>query len=344
MIFQTDSPNIFFSMSSDLAKIRDRAIVKHCYMMGLNRQECFEQLSTVYGKEGPSKPTVFAYYSALDFGKSMNEKLIEKVGDVVQKNPYLSLRKIADLVDSNKDSVRNILINVFDYKKRYCKWVPHTLTQYQKQVRVSVARKMLDTLKHAEISKFHNVLTGDESLFLYSYPFDSYWGKKGEPPLTIPKITIETSKLMVVVFWGVEGTPVLSFLPWGETMNAIRFCEIVVKPLAELAEKLPPEEVMKIHWDNASPHRARDTREFLTKSRLQLIPQPPYSPDLSPSDFFLFGFVKNQLRGKKCKNEESLLTEIGKIMDGISKERRIRVFQDWVWRLEAVIASGGEYY
>jgi histone-lysine N-methyltransferase SETMAR len=342
-------------MTSGLAKVRDRSVVEFCYFLGYSRQECNQKLHEIYGKESPSKPTIYAYYNALDsgtfsyldappIGKSLANELIVKVAEVVAQNPYLSLRKIADVFDSNKDTVRNILINVFYYKKRYCKWVPHTLRQSQKEMRISVASKMLSILRNSEKDSFKNVLTGDESWFLYSYPFDSYWGKGGESPITVPKVAIDTSKVMLVVFWGVDETPILSFLPRGENMNALIFCEMVVKPLATLASKLPSEDVMKVHWDNASPHRAADTKELVEKSKLQLIPQPPYSPDLSPSDFFLFGYVKNQLKGKKSKNPEALLSEIKKIMTGITKERRIRVFQDWIWRLEAVIASGGEYY
>jgi hypothetical protein len=139
-----------FLMTSDLAKIRDRSLVEFCYLLGWSRQECYQKLLEKYGRESASKPTVYTYYSSLEsktftyidpapLGESFKEELINKVSETVGKNPFLSLRKIADLVDTNKDMVRNIVINVFRMKKRYCQWVPHTLTEVQKQIRVSVA-------------------------------------------------------------------------------------------------------------------------------------------------------------------------------------------------------------
>ena len=40
--------------------------------------------------------------------------------------------------------------------------------------------------------------------------------------------------------------------------------------------------------DNTRPHKARRTNELLEKFRWELFNHPPYSPDLDPSDFYLF--------------------------------------------------------
>ena len=37
-------------------------------------------------------------------------------------------------------------------------------------------------------------------------------------------------------------------------------------------------------------------REFLTKHETTVVPQPPYSPDLAPADFFLFSKLKSSLK------------------------------------------------
>jgi len=38
-------------------------------------------------------------------------------------------------------------------------------------------------------------------------------------------------------------------------------------------------------------------REFLVKQTVATLPQPPYSPDLAPPDFFLFPWLKSSLKG-----------------------------------------------
>ena len=41
-----------------------------------------------------------------------------------------------------------------------------------------------------------------------------------------------------------------------------------------------------LHFDNARPHAAEHEVDEMGFKKL---PHPPYSPDLAPSDFFLFG-------------------------------------------------------
>ena len=49
---------------------------------------------------------------------------------------------------------------------------------------------------------------------------------------------------------------------------------------------------------NAPAHAALLTRRFLTDN-MTPVPHPPYSPDLAPSDFFLFPKLKMKLKGAK---------------------------------------------
>jgi len=39
-------------------------------------------------------------------------------------------------------------------------------------------------------------------------------------------------------------------------------------------------------------------------------PVPPYSPDLSPSDFHLFGSLKDALRGTRFEDDESVIRAV----------------------------------
>jgi hypothetical protein len=42
-----------------------------------------------------------------------------------------------------------------------------------------------------------------------------------------------------------------------------------------------------------------------------------YSPEVSQCDFFLFGFVKEQLKRRSFTEEEALLSVLSKLMSGI---------------------------
>ena len=49
-----------------------------------------------------------------------------------------------------------------------------------------------------------------------------------------------------------------------------------------------------LHWDNAPVHTAMVILEFLAKKRAKLLSHPPYSPDLTPSDYMLFPKLKKE--------------------------------------------------
>jgi transposase len=68
------------------------------------------------------------------------------------------------------------------------------------------------------------------------------------------------------------------------------------------------------HRDNASAHASLLIREFLSKNETTVVPQPPYSPDLAPADFFLFPKLKSTVKGRRFELieeiEGNLLTEL----------------------------------
>ena len=51
-----------------------------------------------------------------------------------------------------------------------------------------------------------------------------------------------------------------------------------------------------LHHDSAACHTALSVTEFLTSKGIPVVPQPPYSPELSPCDFSLFLKLKNVLK------------------------------------------------
>jgi hypothetical protein len=53
----------------------------------------------------------------------------------------------------------------------------------------------------------------------------------------------------------------------------------------------------ELHNDNAPAHTALSVREFLVRKCIPLLPQAPYSQDLSPYDFYLFQKLQSRVKG-----------------------------------------------
>ncbi|KAG6799541.1 Ammar1 transposase [Apis mellifera caucasica] len=60
------------------------------------------------------------------------------------------------------------------------------------------------------------------------------------------------------------------------------------------------------HRDNARPHTCLVTRQKLLELGWDVLPHPPYSPDLAPSDYFLFRSLQNSLNGKNFNNDDDI--------------------------------------
>ncbi|GFW06523.1 histone-lysine N-methyltransferase SETMAR [Trichonephila clavipes] len=60
------------------------------------------------------------------------------------------------------------------------------------------------------------------------------------------------------------------------------------------------------HHDNARPHTAMVTQQKLNALGWEVLAHPLYSPDIAPSDYYLFRSVQNYLTGEKFKSFESV--------------------------------------
>jgi hypothetical protein len=95
--------------------------------------------------------------------------------------------------------------------------------------------------------------------------------------------------------------------------------------------------------DNATPHRPILTKSCVKPLRLREADLRPYSSDLAPWYFHLFGTLKRQIPGREFEFTEDLLATIRQLTSAISREELESVFQEWERRLEKCIRIGGDY-
>jgi histone-lysine N-methyltransferase SETMAR len=74
------------------------------------------------------------------------------------------------------------------------------------------------------------------------------------------------------------------------------------------------------------------------------VPHPPYSPDLTPADFFLFPNLKTTLKGRRFQTigeiQENDIRELRAITESAFQE----AFQQWKKCCERCIAGRGDYF
>jgi hypothetical protein len=82
----------------------------------------------------------------------------------------------------------------------------------------------------------------------------------------------------------------------------------------------------------------------LTKHKVTVLPHLPYSPDLSPCDFFPFPRLKKRLKERRHENIEAIQAAAKMELTGIPKEAFTSRFEDLQKRWQQCIDCGGNYF
>jgi hypothetical protein len=123
------------------------------------------------------------------------------------------------------------------------------------------------------------------------------------------------------------------------------FIAEILEPLSECRsiEAAVNERKFLVHANNARPHTAQLSIQYFNENRMKSAPHPPYSPDLAPSDFYFFGYVKRCLAGLSFEDADQIFAVVEGVLEGIEKQPCKAVFLEWRDRLRKCIATNGEY-
>ncbi|GBM92751.1 Mariner Mos1 transposase [Araneus ventricosus] len=113
---------------------------------------------------------------------------------------------------------------------------------------------------------------------------------------------------MLSFFFDHEGLLLIDFLEHGARVNAQLYSETLTKLRKAMKPKHPSKisrGVILLH-DNARPHTAKAAKELLQKFKWKVLSHPPYSPDLSPCDFHMFGEIQKAVRGQQFQKDDEI--------------------------------------
>ena len=155
--------------------------------------------------------------------------------------------------------------------------------------------------------------------------------KKKRP--CIAKRTISSKKMLYAIFFNSSGPVVQVPCPSGHTVTGRFYKNSVPKKVKEFYNKKRPSKgwsgVHLLQY-NVSSHKCEVVKSFLASEKMKVLNHPPYSPDLSPCDFFLFPRLKKMLSGNKYTSRSSLGSAIYQCLQQIPKQDYLSAFRDWV--------------
>ena len=85
------------------------------------------------------------------------------------------------------------------------------------------------------------------------------------------------------------------------------------------------------------------TKEAIQTLGWEVLQHPPYSPDLAPSDFYLFRSLSNALHGVTFNNDVELRTWLDDFFESRPVDFYRRGIEKLIERWEEVVNNGGEY-
>ena len=128
------------------------------------------------------------------------------------------------------------------------------------------------------------------------------WLRKDQPRSTIGRRIRSAKKVMYAVFFNCQGPVVQVPVPGGRTITGKFYLDKVLKRVKTFYNHCRPRTGLRglylIHY-NASAHKCEYVKKFLDSEKVVQVCHPPFSPDLTPCDFFLFPEGKNKLFGRR---------------------------------------------
>lgn len=341
-----------------------RGCIKFCSKNEINATKTFQMMQTAFVDQCLSRKNIFKWYKLFQEGResiedearsgrpstSVTPGNVQTIKEKVMENRHLTVRELADDVGISIGSVDAILSDVLGLKRLSAKLIPKSLDFLQKQHRIDVAKEMLEQVEN-DPTFIQRIITGDET---WVYQFDmltkqqsSEWRYPNEPRPKRIRQTQSKIKTLLTVFMDYRGVVHHEFLAEGCTVNKHYYLQVMRRLREAIRQKRPDlweGNSWFLHHDNAPSHNAIIIREFLAKNSTNVISHAPYSPDMSPCDFFLFDRLKKPLRGTRFDSVEAIKQKSQDELMNIPKSDFEKCFLNWIKRWRMCIATGGEYF
>ncbi|KFD62191.1 hypothetical protein M514_25676 [Trichuris suis] len=131
----------------------------------------------------------------------------------------------------------------------------------------------------------------------------------------------------------------------GGTITGKYYANLLLQLPEEIKEKCRGKlscKVLLLH-DNAPAHRAKVALAAIQQCGFGQIDHPPYSPDLAPSDYFLFGNLKQHLRGTVFSDDNELKSAVQDYLNSRDKNFFFNGLMNLKSRCEKCIEVEGQY-
>ena len=242
--------------------------------------------------------------------------MCNKVRDLLYSDRRVKVEEIANALHISHGSVSTILHDRLGMCKLTARWVPKSLSDEQMATRASVCSALLKRFRSKEDDFLSHLVTVDETWVHYYEPENKaqsrQWVGPGSPRPKKFKTPPSAGKVMATVFWDAQGVIMLDFLAKKSTITDAYYANLLDQLRTAIREKRRGKlsKGILLQQDNARVHICKIAMDAVEWNGYEIIPQPAYSPDLAPSDYFLFLNLKKDIRGRHIRSNEEVVAAV----------------------------------
>ena len=320
-----------------------------------NASEATRNINFAWGDGSVTERTTQRYYQKFRSGNFTLENEDRGRPDIVLSNDKLkavvesdtrkSVRELANELSVTKSTISRHLKEVGKVKK-LDKWIPHQLNEKQENRRFEICSSLI--IRNQIDPFLSRIITCDEKWVLYDNRRRSaQWLDGDEKPKQMPKPNLHPKKTMITVWWYSGGIIHYNFLQPGESITAQSYCNEIEEMHQKLLQKQPARVKRKgtiLLHDNARPHVSRLTAQKLHDLKYEVLPHPAYSPDLSPSDYYMFKHMDAFLANKMFRNQGDVQNAIFQFFESRNPDFYENGIYALPTRWQKCIENNGKYF
>lgn len=316
------------------------------YKKGKNAAQAHKKLCAVYGKDVLTERQCQRWFANFRSGNASMKDAPrlgrpikdddDKIKELLEDNPYYSTREIAEKLNVSHTSIEEHLKQL-GYIKKLDILIPHELEEAHLVERIHISDYNLKRLQRDPFLK--RVITGGLKWIVY----DSIERKRSRNKSL--QTDIHQREILLSVWWDYKGIVFFELLECNETIDL--YCDQLDKVHEAIKHKRPQLRDRKSVVFLSAAAKANTMLVPGKKILLQLgwekLQHPPYSPDLSPSDYHLFRCLQDSLKGEKFDSNEAIKRYLEQFF--VNKDRKFYEagIMELSNRWQKVVESSGQY-